>query len=354
MTGRRRFLKHAAVGAAALATGAVLLPTDPEAYAVPSVRRALIGPEDEAVNIRALLCGSGHGYCPVPALLKDGSYALPVKVLTDPAYSDVADILATWTVADVEREDFVSTDDEFVLRVDGKVMRQAGRPASLTMPHPDVFRFEVRANDFAGAYDSESDSRRSELVARQQDGVGEGTVWASFCLVLGSTPGLSEAGRGIVHQWHSVDTDVGRTPVLFVDVANSELSVRTCSSARLYGEKATASRPAENGISVAHYSTDVPAEGAETYITLKATFGEEGHLNAWINGQLVVDTDTPIGYYDDLDDGSGRGILGYPHWGLYTTNRRETQVVYIANPEWGAESLSERVAAPRQVPSVQW
>lgn len=289
----------------------------------------------------------------MPALLKDGSYALPVQVLKDQAYSGVEDILSTWTLADVGRGDYVDTDHEFHLGVDGKVMRQAGRPASLTMPGPDVFRFEVRADDFAGPYDSASGSRRSELVARQQDGVGEGTVWASFCLVLGSIPGLSTAGRGIVHQWHSVDRDVGRTPVLFVDVANSQLTVRTCSSARLYGDRAADPSAAENGISVTHFASDVPAEGAETYITLKATFGEAGHLNAWINGEQVVDEDTPIGYYDDLRDGSGRSILGYPHWGLYTTNRRETQVVHIANPEWGADSLSQRVTAPRPV-DIGW
>lgn len=303
------------------------------------------------MNVRQMVC-SATSVCPTPALLRDGRFALPPEVLNDRAYATASDILEKWKLETVSRDDYVGTDENFLLRVDGRTMRQAGRPASLSMPHPDVFRFEVREDDFAGPYDSESDSRRSEIVANQRDGVGEGTVWSSFCLVLGSTPGLSEAGRGIVHQWHSVDRDVGRTPVLFVDVADSRLTIRTCSSARLYGDKAEGTQSPENGISVVHHSAGVPADGEKTYITLQATFGDEGHLNAWVNGERVVDADTPIGYYGDLDDGSGRTILGYPHWGLYTTNRPETNVVYIANPEWGTDSLRGRIGSPLPVPDL--
>ncbi|BBZ34905.1 heparin lyase I family protein [Mycolicibacterium confluentis] len=352
MTDRRRFLRHAAVGAAALAGGSVLLPKNGVSHAEPSGVTMLVGPQDEAVNVRSLVCGSSAGVCPTPALLNDGRYALPVAVLRDPAYAVVSDVLTTWKLEAVARDDYVRADGAFLLGVDGKVMRQAGRPASLTLPNSDVFRFEVRADDFAGPYDSESGSRRSEIVARQRDGIGEETVWSSFCLVLGDTPGLADAGRGIVHQWHSVDRDIGRTPVLFMDVSHSRLTIRTCSSSRLYGQKARESQSSENGRSVTHFSGDVPAEGEKTYVTLQATFGEDGHLNAWINGEHVVEIDTPIGYYDDLADGSGRTVLGYPHWGLYTTNRPDTDVVYIANPEWGTDSLRARIEAPRSVPDV--
>jgi hypothetical protein len=359
MIDRKRFLKHAAFSVAAVAGGAVLLPNLNETVsnAVPSPGQSLVGPLEQAINIRALLCGSAGGTCPSPRLLKNGRYALPATVLNDPAYSAAADILAKWSVEDIQSADYYAEADAddpstFIFAVDNKLVRQAGSPSSLTMSDPSVFRFEVQTDDFAGTYDSDSGSRRSEIVSLPQDGIGNGTAWASFCLILGSTPGLSQAGRGIVHQWHSDDINVRRTPPLFVDAANSELTIRSCSSAQVYGDKATASQHPENGIQVVHYSTKLPAKGEHTFITLQATFGEGGHLNAWINGVQVVDTDTPIGYYDDLADGSGRLILGYPHWGLYTTNGPDTQVVYVANPEWDTNSLAERVNTPLPVPDV--
>ena len=87
---------------------------------------------------------------------------------------------------------------------------------------------------------------------------------------------------------------------------------------------------------------------------MQATFGENGHLNTWINGSQVVDTDTPIGYFTDLTDGSGRTILGYPQFGLYTANQPDTDIVYHANPEWGTSDLSARISAPLSVPDLNW
>lgn len=358
---RRRFLGQATAGMVAVSAGAVLRSAtgdDSVANATPASGQALVGRLDQAINLRARQCAAGP-VCATPRLLRNGRYALPSGVLDDPAYASVTDLLSGWSMAHIADDDYEAAADEvgdasdFILAVDGKLMRQAGRPSALTMPEPGVFRFEVRRDDFAGSYDADSGSRRSEVVARQQDGVGEATVWSSFCLVLGSTPGLAQAGRGIVHQWHSVDDGgSGRTPVLFVDVANSQLTIRTCSSAHLYGDDAVGSQNPQSGVQVPHFVTRVPEAGEHTYLTLRATFGAQGHLDVWLNGDQVVDADTPIGYYEDLADGSGRTVLGYPHWGLYTTNRPDTEVVYIANPEWGHQSLAERISDPLPVPAV--
>lgn len=355
MIDRRQFLRHAALCAASIAGGVVLLPNLSEmlAHADPASRKMLVGPLDQAVNIRALQCATSDDTCSNPRLLVDGRYALPVGALGDPKYSASEKILSGWSVKDIDSTDYDSEaadSSDFLFSVDNRLMRHGGRPSSLTMPGTGVFRFEVHADDFAGPYDTASGSRRSEIISRRQDGIGEETVWSSFCLILGSTPGLSQSGRGIVHQWHSSDIDVGRTPGLFIDVANSKFTIRTCSSANLYGGKAAGplQRP-ESGMQTVHFSTETPEVGARTFITLQATFGKNGHLNAWINGAQVVDTDTPIGYYDDLADNSGRTILGYPHWGLYTLNQPEVEEVYIANPEWGKNSLSDRIDNPLPV-----
>lgn len=361
MITRKRFLQCAGLGAAMMAGGAVL-PLDlngPVSSASPAPGDVLVGALDQAINVRARVSETSKSTDPLPRLLRNGRYALPTSVLQDPEYAAAADLLSQWTHTDVAPADYddeAAADDSsvFTFAVAGRLMRQVGRPSSLTMPNPGVFRFEVEPDDFGGSFDSASGSRRSEIIARRQDGVGLGTVWSSFCLVLGDTPGLSSAGRGIVHQWHSADEDARRTPVLFIDVANGQLSIRTCSSARVYGDEATGAQTPESGVQVLHYSTSVPSRGARTHVTLQATFGPDGHLNAWINGDQVVDKETPIGYFDDLADGSGRSVLGYPHWGLYTTNRPDSEVVYVANPEWGiGNDLSDRIKNPLPVPALR-
>ena len=354
MVTRKQFLQYAGWGAVALAGEALVRigSSDPTSSATPAGGNALVGALNQAINLRALVSGSSKSTNPLPRLLKNEMYALPVSVLQDPEYAAASDLLAQWGRADVLPTDYDGSVDggessAFTFMSSGKLMRQAGRPSSLTMPSLGVFRFEVRPDDFGGTFDSASGSRRSEIIARRQDGVGAGTVWSSFCLVLGDAPGLPTAGRGIVHQWHSADEDASRTPVLFVDVANSQLSIRTCSSDHLYGDEAKGSQTPESGVQVLHYSMSVPPTGVFTYITLQATFGQRGHLNAWINGDQVVNEDTPIGYFADLSDGTGRSVLGYPHWGLYTTNRPDTEIVYVANPEWTiGSSLADRIDRP--------
>ena len=359
MISRKRFLQCAAVGGAALIGRAALSLNieEPVSGATPLPQKMLTGSLAQALNVRALTCATAGSTCASPRLLTDGRYALPATALQDSSYAVAAEMLSGWHLNDVGDDELDSQANsegvaEFTFSTGGNLMRQVGRPSSLTMPSAGVFRFAVEPDDFGGTYDSDSGSRRSEIVARRQDGVGAGTVWSSFCLILGSTPGLSSAGRGIVHQWHSADEDARRTPVLFVDVANSEFTIRTCSSAHLYGKNATGSATPQSGVQVVHYSASAPRAGEKMNITLQATFGKTGHLNGWINGDKVIDADTPIGYYDDLSDGSGRTVLGYPHWGLYTTNQPETDVVYIANPEWGTKDLSSRVNAPLFVPEI--
>lgn len=320
----------------------------------------IVGSRDDAVNAAALVSSEYGGVRLDPRLLNDGTYALPAAVLTDPDYAAAASVLADWVTTTPLSSDYTtlpfveSAVRPMIIPVNGKLMYRGGRRSALTMPDPNVFRFEVRPNDFAGQYDSDNQKRRSEIVsaASSTDGVGNGaTVWSAFCLVLGDYPGLSEVTtnfQGYVHQWHSVDTNVGRSPGLCVDVSNNTMRIQTRSSAALGGSSGF------NGVPVNHTSTAIPAKGTKTYFVFQATFGQTGHLNAWVNGSQVVNADTPIGYYADLTDGSGRTILGYPHWGLYAKNQPTTDVVYIANPEWGTGDLSARIATPLTVPDLTW
>lgn len=355
---RRRFIRNVTVGAVAGTASTVpIAALMRSANAAPTSKRMLIGPLDQAVNARALLCDAANSTCLYPRLLLDGNFAVPEGVLTDLKYAAAADIFSNWRSEDVHQDDYRSTSaasnsSDFVFLADGKLMRQAGRPASLTMPNPNSFRFEVRSNDFAGSYDKKYGNRRSEIVSQQSDGIGEETIWTAFCSVLGSVPGLVDAQHAIIHQWHSSDKGIGRPPVLYIDISKGRFKISTRSSSSLYGTAAPHNERPENGIPVVHYAADIPRLWEKTYVVLQATFGPNGHLNAWINGDKVVDADTPIGYYNDLTNGSGRTILGYPHWGLYTTNQPSTDVVYLVNPEWSTSILIDRIAAPLPVPGL--
>lgn len=317
----------------------------------------IVGPRHSGVNVAAAVSSFYGGSRLIPRLLNDGTYALDASVATDPNYAAAAAELAQWTTATPAASDyvvppFVESPVRLFLKVDNRTMYRAGRASALTMPDANVFRFEVRTNDFNAVEDSTNQKRRSEIITCNGNAVGPvngATTWSAFCLVLGDHPGLSEVTsnfQGYVHQWHSVDVTVGRSPGLCVDVSNNTMRIQTRSSAALGGASGS------NGVPVDHYSTAIPAKGVKTYFVLQATWGQAGHLNAWINGTQVVNADTPIGYYDDLTDGSGRTVLGYPHWGLYAKNQSTTDVVCIANPEWGTTSLASRIVTPLAVPDV--
>lgn len=303
----------------------------------------IVGDRLSAINARALV-QSEHGGCRlVPRVLSDGRFAVPAAVLTDTGFAAAAATLSGWSTETPSSGDYVALpegstgESPFGLLVDGKTLVHSGmRGSSLTMPDTDVFKFEIVVNDWSWLGDSSNGNRRSEIQTMPGSGYGATTVWSSFCLVYGNTVGMDSADFAIVHQWHGVDSQFTRSPVCAI---NAE-----------YGVLKWVTRSSADSSEHVHYSMTRPAKGARTYIVMQITFGSSGHLNAWVNGSQVVDVDYPIGYYNDLTDGSGRTELAYPLWGLYTRNRGETQVACHANIEWGTSDLSARIAAPLSVP----
>lgn len=319
----------------------------------------IVGSRDSAVNARAAIAAlrpwslqESGGIRLSPLLLTDGSYALPAEIASNARFAAALPFIAGWATATPAPSDYVpqisgQLTAQLELLVNGKTMRHVGRPAGLTMPASNVFRFETHVNDFAGTFDSNNANRRCEIVSDDPAtrGVGAGTLWSSFCVILGNTPGLTKTRSGplgAVHQWHSVDTSIGRSPPFHIDCSNNVMQIITRSSASVDGNS--------NGLAVQQYLGTIPAKGVRAFFVVQGTTGASGHLNVWMNGTQIVNVDTPIGYYTDLTDGSGRTELAYPHWGLYTRNQGETDVVCIANPEWGTASLSARVDTPLSVP----
>lgn len=239
----------------------------------------------------------------------------------------------------------VDLDTEHVI-VDDQPMRllAVDKPYAFSNPSRDTFRFEVRKNDFGWRGDARHGNRRSELVSEGRRYHAGQTLWSSFSFVVGPEhvpfdPEGDVDGHGILTQWHSVDYEAGRAPVFTLELLRGNLEIATRSDADLNSRK--------NGKTI-HYSDTRPPDGDAHSVVIAGRLGQDGHLTVWLDGNRIVDKDTPIGYYNDVTAGRPRA-LAYPQWGIYQKNVDEPAIVYHSNIEWGLVDLSSRIANPLAV-----
>jgi hypothetical protein len=334
----------------------------------------LVGSRQDAVNAAALVGDpdngvgahnpgvTGFGERLEPRPLTDGRYAVSQSVLTQPGYEAAKPLLSAWTntttpltyalnLTGSGNPAFNGSGHRLAVNVGGKFFHQLGRRSSLTMPHPDVFRFEVREKDQAFAADVENiiagkphPMRRSEIVSRDYLYSGN-TIWVSFTLVLGdTTPALDTAAApaALVLQLHAI----GGYPILGLHGFNGtggKMELYTASSASTWG-------PGE-GKPVYHWSAPQPGKGVKTNFVMQTTLGQAGHVNLWVNGTQVLNKDAPIGYYAEAEP-----RLAALHFCLYQEDQPDTHVVYHANTEYtiNGASLAARITAPLSVPDLNW
>jgi len=242
---------------------------------------------------------------------------------------------------------FAKSDPELTLAatttevtVDSQLMRVSAvdKDYAFSMPGPDIYRFEVLKNDFGWSGDAKADNRRSELVSEGDRYFSGETLWSSFSFVVGPEHIPFDDGgndHNTITQWHSVDTDVGRSPVFAIQLNAGDLVVTTRSDKKDSGRR-----------SQVHYSEPRPTDGKVHNVVVSGLLGKEGHLDMWLDGTQIVNADTPIGYYNDDD---GERALAYPHWGIYQDNVDDPAVLYHSNMEWGLTELSPRVQRPLEV-----
>ncbi|WP_083143148.1 heparin lyase I family protein [Mycolicibacterium parafortuitum] len=231
--------------------------------------------------------------------------------------------------------------DRARFEVDSKPMElyAASVPYALSIPAPNLYRFEVHQDDFGFSGDSKNAKRRSEFVSKGERYGAGSTLWTSFSFVVGPArePFNGGSKQNIIHQWHSVDTTKkNRAPVVRVELIDGNLEIRTESDQKIKGGPQ----------SVVRYRAMRPTDGLVHNLVISGRLGRDGHLNAWLDGNQIVSADAPIGYYED---DNGKAALAYPHWGLYQTNVKDPSVIYLANLEWGTDSLSHRIKSPRPV-----
>lgn len=275
-----------------------------------------------------------------PARLSDGRYAVSENTLNDPQFALYRPLLKTGTIEATSGLTF--SGEEMIVNIDSKPLRLEAvrRDYAVAYPTSGVFRFELRANDFAWAGDKGNNNRRCELVSVWNTyGAGE-TLWTAFSFVVGPDhapfdSGAISGGHNLIHQWHSVDTTVARSPVFGIDLDAGNFIVGTRSDSGA-------------GVKVVHYSQPRPTDGVVHNVVVSGLLGAAGHLNVWLDGVQIVNADTPIGYYND---DAGARDLAYPHWGVYQKNSDLPVVIYHANLEWGTTDLSARAASPLAVSS---
>jgi hypothetical protein len=299
---------------------------------------------EQAVNVRYR---STKGHALVPRRLADNShYCVPDAAATDTSHAAVSSVLGAGTTVTPVAADFAA-DTEFTGAFGSRLVTHSSAKVAraLSSPAPGVFRFELQANDFSSLSDASSNgNRRSELTDKVSFSAGD-EVWQSWSFVVGAQhDGLLPTGsQGIIMQMHSVDdhVPVGRTPPLTVDCSEGLVKLITRSSAEL-------STDGYSGVLKLRWSDALPAVGVVTNIVLHSIWGASGHLDAWVNGVSVFSGDIPLGYYAEAP----AMPLATPHYGLYTHAASTTDVMYLANLEWGSADLSARVSSPLPVPDL--
>src|SRR5262249_54153863 len=151
-----------------------------------------------------------------------------------------------------------------------------------SIPATNVYRFEVHVNDFGWAGDSRNGNRRSELVS-EGDKYGSGaTLWTSFSFVVGPAHAPFDVGseHNTIHQWHSIDTTVARSPVLDVELLDGRLEIYTRSDAT----------DDDGATEIIRYSATRPPDGVVHNVVISCLLGHSGHINAWLDGTQIVNT----------------------------------------------------------------
>lgn len=272
--------------------------------------------------------------------IADGRYALPQTVLTDPRHAEVASVLRRGIIGDDAGLVYENPYNTFKIVVDGQLMylSAAKLAHAYGVPALGVHRFEGRKGETGFSGDAANGNRRSELVSDGYRYMAGEHLWESFTMILGET-GASMEDEGlfcILNQWHSVDTSVARSPVFSLTARDGIIQLSTRSH-----------RDGPNVLNT-HHTMPRPAKGVALNYVVHGFLGQNGHLDVWLNGNQIVNVDTPIGYYNDMTNGQPRA-LAYPHWGLYEKDSPARTVVYFANIEFGTQEKSARIPNPLPV-----
>lgn len=267
-----------------------------------------------------------------PRLLVDGKLAVSEQVLTDPFHEHVRNVLQGGEVTGNYAT--FSAQEGDCGTIDGKVIRVAADDQAWSLvPTSTGHRFELRPNDI-GLPSDPITVQRSELVGRPNQFKAGDEVWSSWTTEINIVDGFANiitgtSNWGLITQWHSVDTTVGRSPVLGFDYGNNTFRIVTRSDFDYSNSVA---------VEMVRFSDSLPT-GPVNYVC-RFVLGQAGELQVWRNGIEIVNIECPIGYYNDV------GNLAYLQWGIYQRASRFNAAVTTSNMRWGLTNLSDKILIP--------
>lgn len=259
-----------------------------------------------------------------PRMLVDGKQAVSERVLTDPMHASCLPVLSQGEIASSFAAFHNLGEGEFLVSDDKTLIVLADDKPWTVQPTATGHRFELRPGE----------NQRAEFVSRF-DTFGAGDeVWQSFTFEIDIADGFEAVMPApswcIIAQFHSIDTVItGRSPVLYYDLGDNEFRIVTRSDAD------------GAGVEKVRYLSALPA--GPVNIVTRFVLGQAGELQVWRDGAEIVNTQCPIGYYDDVGD------LAYAQWGIYRGPDRPTTAVTTSNMRWGLTDLSSKILNPDPV-----
>ncbi len=225
-----------------------------------------------------------------------------------------------------ESGDFTGWVDELAAGHSGQVVDEPVRCGE------KAARFELRPGEEAGPVGG----FRAELHEIGDFVAPTGTdVWYAFSTFVPED--WTDVGEPVViSQWHATpdlaDGEVWRSPPLAIRYSGTELTVtgRT-SDQRVQTEN--------DGIQLELYRHPgelAKGEWHDWVFRVRWSPGEDGLVEAWLDGDQVVDHDGPIGY----DDETGTWFK----WGLYRGHDDHPETLSIVHDEYRRGSTCEEVA----------
>lgn len=210
--------------------------------------------------------------------------------------------------------------------------------------YPLMERFEVRSGD-----QSPLDASSGSTVERAEQSVDisyqtfsfQKDIWVAYDLMILDGAPLTPFFLLLGQFHHNPDPgDLNASPPWCVEWYNGNLSLTTRTSPLA---ATPANTPTTRRVLVSN-----PKRNEWMRFVFKVNFdwqdGGTGGVKAWVNGNLVIDDQTPVGFNDQAGP--------YAKFGIYRGAALETMAVIYHNVLFGYQDLSYRITTATKLPTA--
>jgi len=232
------------------------------------------------------------------------------KMATDTAVNGCLDAGEKTVVKSFESGDFTDWGEELAEEYSGTIVEDPVRCGDFAV------RFEIREGDAPDAttgYRAEL-HELTDFIAE----IGSEQWYAFSTYVPEDWPDADN--RTVISQWHATpdlgDGETWRSPPLAVRYVAGELTVTSRSSSE-------AIQTENDAPEVTLYQHPEPWEKGiwhDWVFRVLWSYEDDGLVQAWLDGEAIIDQDGPVGYNDEV------GV--WFKWGIYRDDTTETQIIF--------------------------